>query len=715
MKGMKVLFKKEVQDYLNSPISYIILFVFLGLTGWFFTTQVINSGMATLDGFVTIVPFLFLFLLPAVTMKLIAEEETRGTAEILETLPLKRFEIVLAKYLGAVTFICIMLIPTLIYPITLAIIGKIEWGVVFTIYLGIILLGATVASFGIFTSAVTKNQIGSYILAFLIVFFFAFIGKVLNFMPSWLVPIADYIGFDSHFDGFARGIIDTKDLIYFLSLIGIFLFFTYNTYRRYRTRALRGFLAGSIVIGVILLNLISSYAFLRIDCTKNKRYSLSKTTVRFIRSLEKPLIIKAYISRDLPFPYSKYSKYVSDFLTEYRSRSRGKVKVQFIDPVKENKRNEAYRAGIQPLTFTEMGSASYQAKEGYIGMVLIYGAKKEVIPVVGKISDLEYQVTKLIRKMSLTQKPVLSILSGHRSMEIPQDVMGYLRDNYDIKYANLKTDIEGDLLLIVAPNDSFPGDELKKIDDFLMKGKKLALFINRYTFSPQNFFLRPNRFKGLDSLISKYGLNIDKGIVLDTRCERIMLVQNSGGFRVASPVLFPPFVICTRYFEKLRGPESVLFPIVSPVGGDSVQVMAQSSKKSWLLKKAWFLNPYGKDLIPDRETEFKSFPLAVYKKGIKSAFSDSTNKDAAIFLCGTANLISKDVGGVTGKEFFLNTIDWLMEMEDLISIRSKPPLITPVKIKTKRAFVTFRLFEIIFPILCVLGYGYIRWRRRRNG
>ena len=715
MKRMKVLFKKEVQDYLNSPISYIILFVFLGLTGWFFTTQVITSGMATLDGFVTMVPFLFLFLLPAVTMKLIAEEETKGTSEILETLPLRRFDIVLAKYLGAITFICIMLLPTLVYPISLAIIGKIVWGVVFTTYLGIILLGASVSAFGIFTSAITKNQIGSYILAFLIVFFFAFVGKMLNFMPAWLVPIADYLGFDAHFDGFARGIIDSKDLIYFLSLPGIFLFFTYNTYRRYRTRALRGFLAASIVIGVILINLISSYAFFRLDFTKNKRFSLSKTTIRFIRSLEKPLIIKAYISRDLPFPYSKYSKYVTDFLTEYRARSKGRVKVQFIDPVRENKRNEAYRAGIQPLTFTEMGSASYQAREGYIGMVLIYGAKKEVIPVVGKISDLEYQVTKLIRKMSLAKKPVLSILSGHRSMEIPKDVMDYLRDNYEIRYVNIKTDIDGDLLLIVAPNDSFSQDELRNIDAFLMKGKKLALFLNRYSFTPQNFFLKRNRFYGLDSLISKYGLNIDEGIVLDTRCERIMVVQNSGGFRIASPVLFPPFVVCMNYYEKLKGPESVLFPIVSPVGGDTVQVLAQSSPKSWILKRGWFLNPYGKDLLPGEDTEFKSYPLAVYKKGVVSAFTDSTNKDAAILLCGTANIISKDIGGVTGKEFFLNTIDWLMEMEDLIAIRSKPPLVTPVKIKTRRGFITFRLFEIIFPILCVLGYGYIRWKRRKNG
>ena len=713
MKGLKVLYKKEIQDYLNSPISYIILFVFLLLTGWFFSTQVIQSGMATIDGFVTIVPFLFLFLIPALTMRLIAEEEAKGTVEILETLPLKRFEIVLAKYLGAITFIGIMLLPTLIYPISLAFLGKIEWGVVFTTYLGIILVGATVAAFGIFTSAITRNQIGSYIVAFLIVFFFSFIGKFISFMPSWMVPIADYLGFDSHFDGFARGIIDTKDLVYFLSLIGIFLFFTYNTYRRFRTRAFRGILAGSIVIGVILVNIISAYAFMRFDLTKNNRYSLSKTTVRFIRNLEKPLIIKAYISRDLPFPYSKYSKYVVDFLTEYRARSRGKVKVEFIDPVKQGKRREAYNAGIQPLTFTEMGSASYQAREGYIGMVLIYGNKKEVIPVVGKINDLEYNITKLIRKMAITEKPVVSILTGHKTMDIPQDVMQYIRDNYRIEYTNLADDIKGDLLIMVSPQDSLTEDEMRKIDDFLLKGKKIMVLLNKYTFSPQNFFLRRNNTKGIDSLLSRYGMGVEKKIVLDYKCERIVLVQKSGGFRIASPVLFPPFVMCTKYYEKLKGPESVLFPIVSPVYGG--ETLATSSKKSWVLEKAWFLNPYDKTMYPKKDTEFKPYPLVVYKKGIKSAYSDSTNPHAGIYLCGTANIISNEMGGVTGKEFFLNSVDWLMEQEDLISIRSKPPLISPVKIKTKGAFISFRLFETIFPILLVLGYGYIRWRRRKHG
>lgn len=226
MNNMKTLLIKEIKSYFASPIAYIVISVFLVMSGWFFTSSLFLIGQSSMGAFLSIAPLLFTFFIPAITMKLFSEELKLGTIEVLTTLPIKDSEIVLAKYLSALFVITVAIGLTLIYPVTLIIIGKIDAGEIFCTYIGLLLTGAAFASIGLFTSSITKNQIIAFILGFMICFVLFLLGKSLALAPPGLIDLLEYISIDSHVNNISKGVIDSRDLVYFGSIIGFFYILT---------------------------------------------------------------------------------------------------------------------------------------------------------------------------------------------------------------------------------------------------------------------------------------------------------------------------------------------------------------------------------------------------------------------------------------------------------------------------------------------------------
>lgn len=213
---------KEFRSYFSSPAAYIILILFLSLTGWFFTnTLFIEGGQADLRTNFGMIPFFLMFFVPAMTMKMIAEEKKSGTLELLTTMPLTENEIVAGKFLGSLYLLLLAVGLTFPNVITIGILGEPDWGVLFSGYAGLVLTGAAFTAIGIFTSSVTDNQIVSFILSFVILFFLTMVGNFLVFLP--FPELFDYIGSQSHYANMLRGVLDTRDIIYFLSVILLFL------------------------------------------------------------------------------------------------------------------------------------------------------------------------------------------------------------------------------------------------------------------------------------------------------------------------------------------------------------------------------------------------------------------------------------------------------------------------------------------------------------
>ena len=221
------IFKKEFAVYFVSPIAYIVISIFLLVTGWFFFTTFFLYNQADLRNFFALLPITFSFVVPAITMRLFSEELNVGSYEILLTLPVTFTDVVIGKFLAAVVFVAAMLIPTLAYPITVSFLGQLDWGPVVGGYIGALLLGGAFSAIGLFASSLTRNQIIAFIVGVAICFSLTLIDKVLFFLPQSMVGVLEYLGADFHFENVSKGIIDSRDIVYFLSVSFISLYGTH--------------------------------------------------------------------------------------------------------------------------------------------------------------------------------------------------------------------------------------------------------------------------------------------------------------------------------------------------------------------------------------------------------------------------------------------------------------------------------------------------------
>jgi ABC-2 type transport system permease protein len=221
------ILKKEFRTYFVSPIAYIVISIFLIVTGWFFFSTFFLFNQANLRNFFSLLPVVFAFVVPAVTMKLFSEELNVGTYEILLTMPVTYREVVLGKFLASVAFVATMLLPTLAYPATVTFLGDLDWGPVLGGYVGAVLLGASFSAVGLFASSLTRNQIVAFIVGVAICFALVLVDKILFFLPSPLVGVLEYLGADYHFENISKGILDSRDIIYFLSLMFVSLYATH--------------------------------------------------------------------------------------------------------------------------------------------------------------------------------------------------------------------------------------------------------------------------------------------------------------------------------------------------------------------------------------------------------------------------------------------------------------------------------------------------------
>jgi ABC-2 type transport system permease protein len=220
------ILKKELKGYFVSPIAYIVISIFLILTGWFFFSTFFLYGQADLRSFFSLLPIIFSFIIPAITMRLFSEEFNTGSYELLFTMPVSSLNIIAGKFLAATAFITIMLLPTLFYSVFISFIGDLDWGPVTGGYIGAILLGAAFTAIGLFASSLTRNQIIAFITGMSFCFILTLIDKILFFLPESTLNIFQYLGADFHFQNISKGIIDSRDLLYFLSVCFVMLYST---------------------------------------------------------------------------------------------------------------------------------------------------------------------------------------------------------------------------------------------------------------------------------------------------------------------------------------------------------------------------------------------------------------------------------------------------------------------------------------------------------
>ncbi|MFB3064179.1 MAG: Gldg family protein, partial [Gammaproteobacteria bacterium] len=386
--------RKEFATFFSSPIAFIFLgaFLFVSLFVFFWVETFFARNIADVRPLFEWMPLLLIFLVAAVTMRMWSEERRSGTLEFLLTVPVKSYQMVLGKFLACLGLMVVALLLTLPLPLTVSLLGPLDWGPVFGGYLATLFLAAAYAAIGLFISARSANQIVSLILTAVVCGLFYLLGTdaLTGLFGNRASEFLKLLGSGSRFDSITRGVIDLRDLYYYLSLVGVFLTLnvfalewlrwagnpTNANHRRW------GLATALLAANFLTANLwLAPVGWARVDLTQGNVYSISETTRSYLAQLQEPLLIRGYFSAQTHPLLAPLVPRLRDLLEEYAVAGEGRVRVEFIDPQEhpelEQEANEKY--DIQPVPF--QFASKYQATvvNSYFDILIQYGDQHQVL------------------------------------------------------------------------------------------------------------------------------------------------------------------------------------------------------------------------------------------------------------------------------------------------------------------------------------------------
>jgi ABC-2 type transport system permease protein len=456
MKQLLAITRKEIAGYFGSPMALIFVGAFLAVTlfSFFWVNTFFARGIADVRPLFQWMPLLMIFLVAALTMRQWSEEQRSGTLEVLMTLPVRPIQLVVGKFLAVMALVALALALTMFLPITVSLLGNLDWGPVVGGYLAAILLAAAYAAMGLFVSSRTDNQIVSLMLTVVLCGFFYLIGSsgVTDFVGNRFGDILRAVGSGSRFSSILRGVVDLRDLIYYLALTAVFLMlnvFSLDSKRwstGERTRPYR--LAATLTTVLVVANLVLANVWLyplsglRVDLTTGRDYSLSQTTRELMSNLQEPLLLRGYFSEKTHPLLAPLVPTISDMLEEYRIASRGKVELDIVDPAedpdKEAEANQSY--GISPTPFQIAGRYETSIINSYFDILVRYGDQYETLnfqdlieveslrdgTIDVRLRNLEYDLTSSIKKAVYGFQSVGAVLA---SFETPASLTLYVTQN----------------------------------------------------------------------------------------------------------------------------------------------------------------------------------------------------------------------------------------------------------------------------------------------
>ncbi len=442
MKTILATARKELNSYFSSPLALIFVGVFLAATlfSFFWVNTFFARGVADVRLMFSSMPILLIFLVAALTMRQWSEEQRSGTLEMLLTLPVQPVKLVLGKFLAVIALVIVALALTLPLVITVSLLGNLDFGPVVGGYLAAILLAGSYAAIGLYVSSRTDNQIVALIITMLIGGLFYLVGNstITSIFSGNVADILRYIGTGSRFESIERGVIDFRDLVYYLSLTAVFL--TLNTLaldrKRWstgkRTAAYRRNMnvTGALVaVNLVALNVwVTPLQGLRADLTAQHEFTLSQATLDLIGNLQEPLTIRAYISEKTHPLLSPLIPQVRDMLREYQIASGGKIQADVVDPASDASiEEEAGRTyGIQPTPLQVSGRYEASVINAYFDILVRYGDQNVVMNFGDLVQveqqndgnvnvtfrNLEYDLTRSIKKVAYGFQSVDSVFAS---------------------------------------------------------------------------------------------------------------------------------------------------------------------------------------------------------------------------------------------------------------------------------------------------------------
>jgi ABC-type transport system involved in multi-copper enzyme maturation permease subunit len=661
MKNIATIFRREFSSYFNSPIAYIFIIAILAVcSGFYMFFFFFSAGLAEMRDFFSINSWLMLFFLPAITMRLWADEQKSGSIALLQSLPMKPQELVLGKYFAGIGFYVLYLIGTVPIPIAIAFLGKPDFGPIVGGYLGLFFLGALYTAIGLFFSGLFKDQITSWVMAVIGCLFMHLLGwlPVAAQLDSWIGGLGTFlqraVGSVVHFENMYKGVITTNDIIYFLSFSAVFLVLNALTVeQRMRRQADVTFFTSAVVMMAVatMLNMVVYRVPLgRIDTTQGKIYTVSDSARNILRELKTKVTVRYYVTPEdkMPPGMKDIQRNISDKLGEFAQIS-DKLKFEVIDPTASPDLAQTLEEkGISAFTLRTAEKDAVGIKNVYSSLTISYLDKPDdIIPQVlpQSLPMLEYELCSRIFRMTQAAEPTVALVAPYdpldpryndprmrqmmqmQGQEIPEkgdrfkNLASTFRNlGYNVNRVDLssKERLAGDFKTLVAVASNGLSDRQRyEIAKALSSGKNVILAAQQYKFNYNhlkgtNVMIMPAQVEpGVNELLSNYGVTLGDKILMDEQNQIVGIqtqVQVAGFLQlpmnidVQSPVqirVSPENMNSEYAFTSNLGPMIYLWG--SPLKVDEAKI------KSFGLSSVTLISSSSKSW----ESEFTGAPLGV--------------------------------------------------------------------------------------------------------
>lgn len=736
MKPVWTIARRELKSMFDHPTGYILLVVFIAVNDFLFFRQAYVMHAASLRPMLDLLPWVFLFFAPAVTMRALAEETRSGTLEVVLAQPINEAELLLGKYAGQVLFLWLALALTLPIPLGLSLGADLEAGVVVAQYVGAALLAAGMAGVGLWASSLSRNQITAFIVGVAIMFALVLVGldPLLVGLPPVLSAVAAQLGVLSHFQNIARGVIDLRDAIYFATLAAVFLSLAYLALM---TRKLtpRGETLKRLRLGVALLvaalvvvNLFGRRIGGRLDLTPGKAYTLSRATKRLAGGLEDFVTIKVFASKELPAEIALIQRDLGDVLGDYRAAGKGKIRVTFGDPASDSTvRIEARNLGIPSVQFNVVGRSELQVKEGYLGIAVQYAGQTKTIPFVQRTDDLEYRLTSFIRALTVKDRIKVALAtpaenpmdeeSGGGPGNTFQELREALEQNYEVQSLFLGPDsaqLAGARVLVVAGSPAtLSAVQQAQFREFLARGGSALIMASGMRLPQQTMFASARPVPWND-VLQPYGVAVRSDMVYDLASnERVAMPAQFGRILIQYPYWVR--ALSTHHSSINEETDGIFLPWSSSL--DTTGAKAGTLTPLFVTSRAAGLTTGSAILDPNQQFRTDSLSPRLMAVQVNPLAGDSAAGPRGRLVVVGSDDFAGDRNVRNAPENLstaLNAVDWLSQDESLIGIRAKDRTPPPLVFSSDTLRDTVKYANVFgVPVLLIVGAGLWLWRRRQ--
>jgi gliding-associated putative ABC transporter substrate-binding component GldG len=475
---------------------------------------------------------------------------------------------------------------------------------------------------------------------------------------------------------------------------------------------------------ILVINILSEHLYFRLDLTEENQYTLSKATREILHELEEPVTVKAYFSKDLPAQLIKTKNDFREMLVEYGRLSGQMLVYEFVSPNENDElETEAMQNGIQPVMINVREKDQMKQQRAYMGAVLSLGDRKETIPVVQPGLAMEYTLSTAIKKLSVTDKPVVGLLQGQGEPGLNQltQVNQELSVLYRIENVRItdSTFIPGyiNTLAIVRPTDTIPPVVFRRLDEFLGRGGRLFIAMNRVSGDLQNQY-GSGLYTGLESWLRGKGLVVNENFLIDANCVNATMQQQIGNAIQISSIAIPHIPRLNRFADHpiTSGLEEVIFQFASTMDfmGDSAITytpLVFSSDQSGIQSAPQYFN------YTRRWTQ-ADFPMQklVVGAALEGNLAGDANSKMVVFADGDfpVNPGGQQQINPDNVSLMVNSIDWLSDDTGLIALRTKGVSSRPIRQLEDGTRTLLKWLNFLLPIVLVLIYGFIRFQYRKN-